>query len=291
MPLYLSHRRPLSLRAKYAIAFGLLGVMLVGLLGWLAVRYMGSRPQDEQPSDSSSAVTYTANDNAVMLLILTDNNNERFMLIQASPVNTAVFVAPLPAETTDGTGQTLTDILKKNGPAKATAAAAAATGVPVSRYMALTTEKAESFLADLGGSLPFTLPETVQFTDSQGASVRLEAGEQALSAAQIAGLLRYNLWSAPAVGQQVHGELLTTLLNQYMLPTRSLRGDFAALSNLASTNLRIDDYTAYHQQLMYLANANALTPVCRRVNVAGEWDENGRFVPDKAALTQLLAAR
>lgn len=293
MPLYLHHRtrRPLSLRAKYVIAFGLLAIVLICLLGWLAVRYMGSRPQDEQPSDPSPTVTYTAKDNATMLLILTDKGNEQFMLIQASPANHAVFVAPLPPETTDGSGQMLTDILKKSGPGEATAAAAAATGVPVSRYMALTTEKAEGFLADLGGSLPFTLPEAVQFIDSQGATVGLAAEEHMLSAAQITGLLRYNLWSSTAVGQQVRGNIITALINGYMLPTRSLRGDFAALSNIANTNLRIDDYTAYQGRLTYLANANALVAVCRRISVTGKHTADGQFVPDKEALTQVFTAR
>ncbi len=270
MPLYFRPRskRPMGKPAQYAIAFAVLAAMLLLLLAWLSMRYMGSRPQKKPDNDSSPSLTttYTAADDGALLLLLTDEGSERFLLIQASPADKSITVARLSSTTPLKDGQTPLQILQKSGPAKVTKAVASATGIPVDRYMALTTAKAEGFLADLGGGgLSFSLPEAVQFTDSQGTTMRLEAGMQVLSAGQIAGLLRYNGWTDPSLKGWVSGELVAALINRYLLPTRSLQGDFAALSNIAKTNMRIDDYTAYGDRLFYLAQANAATPICRQI--------------------------
>ncbi len=285
MPLYFRSRRPLSRRGQYAVAFGALAVVLMGLISWLMVRYYRSRPTEEPQTDSSTApsVTYTAEDDGTMLLMFTDADAEQFWLIHAAPSDTALYVSPLPAATLSERGQTLAEILRKNGPAKVTQVVASVTGVPVTRYMALTTDKAESFLADLGDGLPYYLPEAVSSTDKDGVTVQLEVGEQVLSAGQAAALWRYKGW-AGTTAVQVGADMLVALLNRYLLPERSLRGDFAALSNLTQTNLRIDDYNAYREPLLHLANANVRAPVCQRVDIPGETDNQGRFLPDTAAI-------
>ena len=287
MPLYFSNRRPLSKRAQYFIAFAVLAVVLMALTSWLMVRYYSYRPVDEPQDDSSltSSVTYTTEDDGTMLLIFTDTDAERFLLIHAAPSGGAMYVAPLPANTLTEQKKTLVDILRKSGPAKVTQTVAAVTDLPVSRYMAMTTDNVESFLADLGEGVPYSISEAVRFTDKDGATMQLEAGEQTLSAGQTAALLRYEEWKN-ANALQVNGDILVALLNRYLLPERSLRGDFAALSNLSKTNLRIDDYTAYREPLLYLAETNALAPVCRRVDIVGSTDEQGRFIPDVTAIRQ-----
>ena len=287
MPLYFRDRRPLSKRAQYLIAFAVLAVVLLALISWLAVRYYSFRLNNEPQTDSSlpSSVDYTNEDNGTMLLIFTDTDAECFMLIHTVPADQAMYVAPLPSNTITEQGQTLADILRKSGPAKVAQAVAAITDLSVDGYMALTTDQAESFLADLGEGVPYTLTEAVHFTDNDGATMQLEAGEQTLSAGQTAALLRYKDWKDTSA-LQANGDILAALLNRYLLPERSLRGDFAALSNLTNTNLRIDDYTAYREPLLYLAEANALAPVCRRVDIVGKTDEQGHFIPDVTAIRQ-----
>ncbi|MBQ5840322.1 MAG: LCP family protein [Clostridia bacterium] len=287
MPLYFRDRRPLSKRAQYLIAFAVLTMVLIALTGWLTVRYYSSHPDKDPQTDSSqtSSVSYTDEDDGTLLLIFSDSDAERFMLIHTAPSDGAVFVAPLPANTLTQQEKTLADVFRKNGPAKAMQAVAAVTNLPVSRYMALTTDQAESFLADLGEGVSYTLPEAVRFTDKDGATMQLDAGEQILSAGQTAALLRYEEWKKTDV-LRVNGDIIVALLNRYLLPTRSLRGDFASLSNLAKTNLRIDDYTTYRDALIYLAEANALAPICQRIEIVGKTDEQGRFIPDVTAIRQ-----
>lgn len=274
--------------AQYVAAFAVLAIALTCLVGWLAVRFLLSRPSDEQPvdsePDSSVATVYTAEDTAATLVIITDEGNERFVILLAAPADKALYAIPLPAATLAQGEQTLTQILRKNGPAKVTAAVASLTGLPAAHYMALSSTAAETYLSELESGLLYTLPEAVRFTDQDGATVQLKAGEHTLTAAQAAGLLRYTGWSESRRQLQTDGDILTALFNQYLLPQRHFQGDFASLSNLAQTDLRINDFNAYRDALQHLADANTDGRICTRIDVSGKTDSQGRFIlqPDSA---------
>lgn len=286
MPLYFRKRRPLGQRTQFILAIAALALVLAILLGWLFVRHQLSHPSPEsQNSEPNDVVTpvYTKADTTQLLVILTDAGAERFWLVQAAPADVAMHCATIPPKTITPIGLTLTEALHKHGPAKATEQVSALTKLTVRHYLALSSADAETFLNDLEEGVSYTLPETVQFTEQNGASVRLQAGDRILTAAQTAGLLRYTKWQQPHAQQNAGADLLTAILNQYLLPNRSLHGDFSTLSNLAQTNLRIQDYTAYESTLDYLANGNTGS-LCDTIIIPGSSDKAGSFTTDVNAL-------
>lgn len=286
MPLYFRKRRPLGQRAQFILAITALALVLALLLGWLFMRHQLSRepqgPESSAPSESAPP-TYTEADTTQLLVILTDTGAEQFWLVQAAPMNKKMHIASIPAKTTTPAGLTLAEALHKHGPATATSHVATLTGLSVRSHMALSSADAETFLNDLEGGLSYTLPEAVQFTEQNEATVRLPAGPRTLTAAQTAGLLRYTHWTKNETQQTAGADLLSAILNQYLSPDRGLHGDFSTLSNLCQTNLRIHDYNAYKDTLDYLAASNT-GDICDTVTLPGKYDKAGNFTIDAAAL-------
>lgn len=286
MPLYFTKpkRWPPSRPVQFILAFLVLLVVLVVLGAWLFIGYRQSiGPGQSDGSDTSLPVSAeplagTANS----LLIINESGHEQFVLIQANPAAGRMAVAPVPATLRATDGSTLADTLRKHGSASAKETVAAALELPIEHYITLSAAGTETYLGYLENGLTLTLAEDVSYTDANGAKVKLSAGERTLAPGQAAALLRYTDWKSPDNGLAVAADLTAAVLNQYLLPDHSLGGHFAALSNAAQTDLRIDHFNSYRSTLAYLAEQNDGT-LCRCVTLSGTTTD-GLFTPDLTAI-------
>ncbi len=285
MTMFRSRRQEaISRRWRSALAIIALILAMTGLAGWLAMRYYlsGAARPPENSEASSTPVEDIPAETASSLLILGDPGQERFLLVQFAPADDRISVLPLPATMDDGSGQAITTTLLKNGASRVRAVVEAVLGLPVSHYLHLDTEAVEEYLNYLEGSVTVELPETVKYTDENGGKVQLSNGERLITAGQAGALLRYTGWSKASVGDTVAARLVCGVLNRFMQPDHRFDGDFAALANVAQTDIRINHYNAYTATLVDLASGNT-GDLAQVVSLTGT-TEGGLFRPDVAAL-------
>ena len=258
-------RRPLPL----ILAFAALLLAIAGMLLWIWIGFHPSGPSSSDPSqDDASRYEESPTGIGYCLLILDYGDNRRFMLIQSDPAQNRITVSPIPAQQADADGNTLTALFSKHGSRRVTQTVAAMLALPVDHYITLNADGTKSFLDNLDGGVIFTLPEAIRYTDENGSQIQLKAGEHTLSGAQTAAVLRYTAWSntAPPTDSIV-ADVVAAVLNQYLLPGHRFDGYFAALSNAAQTDLRIDNYNAYRAILTRLADSNQ-GALCEHVDLS-----------------------
>lgn len=236
---------------------------------WVAVRLHQPTAPAESSSVSSADPSAVQADPAweptYLLILLTDEEAPRAVLLRSDPLHSSLQATPLsPAAWVSDSSQ-LDALYRKEGAAAVTAAVAAALDIPLGHYVALRYDEVESWLNYLENGLTLTLPEPVQ-----SGALRLEAGERSLTATQSVNLLRYTGWSTAGQTQTVAADAVTAMLNQYFRAIRYLEGDFSALSNLCKTDLRISDFTADKARLTYLTAQNQGS-LCR--TALPEWQQ------------------
>ena len=265
----LSFKKQRSHPLPFILAFAALLLAIIGLLFWIWVGFHRSAPPDPDLSQNDTS-RYDESPTAIgrCLLILDYIDDRHFMLIQSDPVQNRITVTPIPAQLTDTDGNTLNTLLSKHGSQRVTQTVASILQLSVTHYITLDADGTKSFLDDLDSGVIFTLPEAIRYTDENGSQIQLKAGEHTLSAAQTAAVLRYTDWSnAAPLTDSIVADVITAILNQYLLPGRRFDGYFASLSNAAQTDLRIDNYNAFRTTLTQLANSNQ-GALCQHVDLA-----------------------
>ncbi|MBR5523818.1 MAG: hypothetical protein IKU51_00925 [Clostridia bacterium] len=280
MPLYFTKPRrwPPSRPVQFVLAFLALLLTLAVLAVWLFIGYRNNKSPEQPDEGASSAVSEPLAGVGNLLLIINEADHEQFVLIQAAPDAGRMTAVPLPANLDVGDGVTLCDTLRKHGSPRAKQAVATLLELPIKQYITLTAKDAESYFGYLDEGITLTLSEEITYTDKNGATIHLSAGEKTLAAGQAAALLQYTGWKEPENGLNLAADLTVALLNRYLTPLRAMEGHFAALSNAAQTDLRIDDFNAYRSTLAHLAAKNDGN-LCRRVVLDGS-TVDGLFVPD-----------
>lgn len=259
MPLYFTDKKrrwPPSKPTQYVLACALLVVGLIILGTWLFVRFIYTEPTHTDPSTDSTTVNVDELPNdSYCLIIVEDVGYERFALVKASPKNTSITVSALSPslETDEGF---LYSVLKKHGPARAAQVIAQKLGLHELHYMAFSVNDVETLFTRLGHNLQFTIPEEVNYQDENGGTIRLKAETHNLTPTQIASLLRYTRWENKTHEENLAADITAAVINQCLLPGKSLQGYFELLSNTSVTDLRIDQFNAYLSGLQHLANAN-----------------------------------
>lgn len=216
------------------------------------------------------------------LVILDFPDVQRFVLVQSVPSRHTVHVVNIPTNLALKDTANLSALLSKHGSLRATQAVADTLGITIDHYVTWTYDGAHAFLKDLERGVRFALPEDVNYTDENGTSTRLKAGEQQLSGVQVSGILRYNGWKDTALQKSIAAEMVAAVLNQYVVPEQHLNGYFAALADTAQTDLRIDNFNAFRRILTHLADSNSGS-LCQIVPLIGV-EKDGRFVPDLSAM-------
>lgn len=287
MALYFTKKRrwPPSKPVQYILAFLGLILALVILSSWLIIRYHHSAPSapaEQEPTINAPVEHFT--DIGHCLLVFDLDGAERFVLVQTNPEQNHIIAAPIPASLTDKDGCSLSEALHRHGVPAITSTVADTLKLPVKHYLSFTAKGVEQFLNQLDNGVLFDIPEQVTYTDENGATIRLSAGEHRLSAGQVRALLEYTGWKKPKQQDNLAADLATAILNQYLLEGRSLEGYFAGLSNAAVTDLRIDNFNEYRGALAQLAQHNDGS-LCHRITLDGTI-KKGVFIPDLEVIRQ-----
>lgn len=287
MPLHLGQKNNIPGRrvTSFVLASLLLLLAIGVMVAWMVIRFHQSTPPtSSENSDTTSQYEdpLTAVDSS--LIIFDAEGTPRFVLVQTDPARLVVNVAPIPANITDEQGNTLPSILAKHGSMKVTQTVSAALELPIAHYIAWTVKGAQTFLNELDTGMVLTLPEPVAYTDENGITVRLQAGEQTLTGTQAAAVLQFSAWQDASLVQTVPAQIVAAALNQYLVPEQQLDGYFAALADSAQTDLRIDNYNGFRRVLSHLSlhNTGAL---CRIVAIEGE-NRDGTFIPNIDAMKE-----
>ncbi len=245
-----------SKRMQYVLAFTALLLALALVFCWMMIRHKMDEMQGDASSDDASSnvstITYTAEDEAHLLLIVEEENNARFILVHADPANRAIRVAGVPENALTVDGLSLTPLYQKHGAAYVVNQLATLTDRPLRHYAAVTRANTEKWFVRLGNDLMLTLEADVALADENGAQTTLTAGEHTLSAPQTTALLCH-----PTAAEELRAEVIAAMLRQYLQSGRNLSADFSYLANMAQTDLRIGDFTGYRERLVYLAEQNA----------------------------------
>lgn len=253
---------------------------LVVMITWMWIGYRRSIPPDStSSSDDTSHYDDPITDIGRCLLILDFADNKHFMLIQSDPSHNSITVSPIPAHTKDTDGNTLSTLFTKHGSLRVAQTISSILQLPVSHYITLDAAGTQQFLNELDSGIRFSLPEDILYTDENGAQIRLTAGEHVLSGAQTAAVMQYTAWSSHSTdANHIVADVVTAVLNQYITPNRRFDGYFAALSNVAQTDLRIDNFNAFRRTLEQLAAGNDGS-LSRHEPLSGTI-ENGAFIPN-----------
>lgn len=259
MPLYFTDKKrrwPPSKPTQYLIACALLVVGIIILISWLFVRFIYTEPVPADPSTDSTTVNVDdLPDDSYCLIIVEDVDYERFALVKASPKTTTITVSAISPSTETDEGF-LYAVLKKQGAARAAQVMAQKLGLSTLHYMSFSISDVETLFTRLGHNLQFTIPEEVNYQDENGATIRLKAETHKLTPTQIASLLRYTRWENKTHEVNLAADITAAVINQCLLPGKSLQGYFELLSNTSVTDLRIDQFNAYLSGLQHLANTN-----------------------------------
>ena len=242
-------RKP-SKRMQYILAFTALLLAMAMAFSWMMIRHQLEQAREETSSNDSSAVstvTYTAEDTADLLVIVSDDETARFILVHADPANKAVRVINLPEDIITADGLTLTALYQKCGSAYIVSQLAANTGRPLRHYLTVSRADVEKWFARLGNDLTVTLKEDMVILDDSSTQNALTAGEHTLNAKQATALIFQNKGD----------EIIAAMLRQYLQNKRNLHGDFSYLANLSHTSIRIGDFNSYRDKLEYLAEQNS----------------------------------
>lgn len=259
----------------------LLGIAIMTV--WLLISYRQSKPPTPDSStDAPSQYVEPLTDVDSSLIILDFDSDTRFILVQTDPADNAARIMALPANLADENGNTLSSLLNKHGPMKVVNTVSTVLDLSVKHHVTWSADGVGEFLNELSSGIVYVLPEDLAYTDENGATIRLKAGEQKLTGAQAAAVLRYRDWSNTAYALQAPAEITAAVLNQYLLPGQRLDGYFAALADTAQTDLRIDNYNSFRPVLAHLSNNNDGS-LCQNIRAVGT-EENGVFKLDLSAM-------
>ena len=259
MPLHFTDKKthwPPSKPVQYILAFSLLLVAILVLGGWLYFRfvYIESNEPNTNPNSATADVQELPH-SSYSLVIVEDANYERFALVKASPKDDSITVTPISPMMNTNEGE-LRNLLKKHGAAHTAKIVAESLNIPEIHYVSFSITDVETFFTRLGINLTFDVPENVSYQDENGATIRLAAETHRLTPNQIVSLLRYTQWENLDNEVTLAADITAAVMNQCLLPNKSLKGYFELLSNTATTDLRIDQFNAYLLGLEHLVSLN-----------------------------------
>ena len=261
----------------------LLALAILG--GWMLWFYLQSAPTaSDDDADSPPQYEDPLTETNCSLVIFDFDDTKQFILIQSAPADNAIRIMDVPGNLTDNSGNTLVALLSKHGSMSVVQAVSSALDLSIAHHITWSTDGVRSFLENLDRGITYTLPESMQYTDKNGATIRLSEGEQQLTGTQIAAVLQNNAWTSADVRKTTASNVIAAILNQYILPQRNLDGYFSALADTAQTDLRIDNYNAFRRTLTHLGDHNT-GALCCIITLIGT-EENGHFTPDLSAMRQ-----
>lgn len=258
-----------------------LGIMSV----WMLISYRQSKPLLPEGSANSSPPyeeVVTSGSNGV--IVLDFEKSTRFFVIQLDAADGAIRILPIPQNLADENGNTLHLIYEQHGALQIAHTLSTVFELPIERYLVWDDEGALSFLNELSNGVIYQLPEDIQYTDKNGTSMHLKAGQHKLTGSQAAAILQHHTWKNPQAHLTTAAALMADVINQYMLPQQNLDAYFSAIADSSKTNLRIDNYNGARQLLTILAGSNTGN-LCVYIECPGI-ESDGLFIPNTTKLMQ-----
>lgn len=255
--------------------------LLFGGLSWWVIWSMSqaARETDTAPASEATGNPYTPQDARTLLLITEDEGEAQgFVLIRMDPAQSRIRTLSIPRETALDSSQDskrLFEVYETQKGAGIGTYVEEVTGIAVDFYAVLPYEGMEELLNQAGSGLSFTLPENLRY-DMDGYTIRIDGGEQVLSATQVTDVLRYPAWNG---GRQqraaVQAQIISACINQYFTPaTMENDAGYEACVAVADTNLLREPYYQLREPLAYMASRNTGT-ICQPLSVEGEYAGQG----------------
>ena len=250
---------------------------------WLIIGYHRSVPTPEENGETTAS-TYEEPISGVAncLVILKMENHAKFVLVQTNPQDKCISAVPIPAIIANKNGTTLSHLYKAGGADRIIQVLEDALQLPVDHHITVDAVGINKFLSDLDQGITIKLPQNISYTDENGLSSTIRSGKRQLTASQAVAVLEYTGWDTGDYEERVAADMIASLLNQYLVTDRSIRGYFGALANVAQTDLRIDNYNTYSSALVLLAENNSGS-ICSIITLEGKI-KGGFFVPDPDAM-------
>ncbi len=244
-------------KGQLILALTILILALCFATAWIAVNLAANAPSAPTPPDSSSTEpVFTQDDVGHLLVIVREENKEQFVHLMADPEHRTIWATGIPADTDNGNGSTLSQVLRKSGEAAATKALTSTQEIPVRQYVSFTAEEITRWFEYLGNDFTIQLTEAVTYTDMTGKPVRLEAGEHLLNAEKATALLLNNQQQTSSDFALFGAKVTASVINQYLHTQRYLSADFAHIADETKTSLRIGDFNDYRHVLQFMATEN-----------------------------------
>ncbi len=280
MALYFNRRRrwPPSRPVQFVLAFLTLALAIAVLVAWLMIGYHQNAPapsQEQETTTSSQAEIVT--DIGRCLVILDLDDTQHFLLVQTDPATPQITIKHIPGNLAVE-DSTLHALFKKHGSPRAVQSVAEVLNLPISHYITLEAKGIENFINQFEDGITYTLPESIRYTDENDSRIHLDAKEYNLTGSQVKEILRYNDWDNANNQSTVAADLLCALFNQHMNSELPLKAYFGLLANDAVTDLRIDNFNAYHTALTQIAQGN-YGDVCRIDKLKGTTKKE-KFIPN-----------
>lgn len=181
-----------------------------------------------------------------VLCILREEETVFFTVVTVDPTAAKVTATPL----TDGL---INEIYQKDG-AAVLLDRLQKQGKQIDFYVDVTFEQMREWLQYLGDGVGVTLQENVTYTDVTGLTVSFPAGVLTLSANQTADMLRA-VSPLPTATRTV-ANIWEDIVHRYTVKDRNFTSDYAVLTDVGDTDIRVYDFQKALPHLKKMAGTN-----------------------------------
>ena len=292
------NKRPSSVNSLvFILTFAVVLLILVGAAVLILPKWLGDSALPFLPTETTTATTqptapsrFSAEDRFSLTMFITDDDNhlQTAVLTLFKPDTTQVDAIAVPAELQlpDGENDTLARRFETGGATSAQLGLLNEIGTPIDYYVVMSYADAEAYLTALGDNLAIRLPKDVHWQSEDGDfSLHSEAGDRALSAKQVANLLRCDNWQGGRRERAtMHAEIVGAYIRRFITDERTLATDRNALEAVCDTNLTSEQLLAINLPLSYLAEQNN-GKLCTVLPTEGTFEGAGdqlRYIAEEA---------
>ena len=221
------------------------------------------KSKPEEPPVAEDVFTDTEQCKNLFITVADGDVLNSILLVRVDPVKNNIFISSVPTSFTVDAGfeeKTLASLFSGSGTQRLADEFTSATDIAVNNWISLTMDNIKDVLRYYAKSIEFDLTQNLDYR-GEGINIKLSAGRQNLSSAQVIDVIRYpaNAWQN---GAQDHfsavENLAAAFVNQMHTPSRAekLEADFGALTDIFSSNMSIANFYEAKEGLEWLAKNN-----------------------------------
>lgn len=281
----------LPVAAVYATAL-LIGVLVFGLIGFLAVRNF--LPSDNSSSEvtEENRFNFSTNDDSITLYAVTDDFDELKSVVLSAfkPSTQNIIIIPL-TPYLDCNGQTFNEIYKTHGIADATESVSAKLGVEIDKYMTLSENTLSEVINIMGTSIVSLVDPIVIPDRATGGTVSYQKGARiAVDGDMAVTLIGYPTYASGfGSNMKMSGEIAANSINTFFKQPATAKLNIDLIFNKeygdANTNMTQDDYNLMKSAIVYVIENSTMPSYS--LTPTGEWPEPTRFIIDQSFIDQL----